>query len=470
MRLPRWLTPWRKATDLNTVTPIRAPYGYATRFGWVGEAFGGMFQGNLTLSSEDQLAFGAVFACISLRSRDIAKLPICVRRKQSSGVWVEDEKSSFYPVLRRPNRYQTRLQFIEEWVTSKLSRGNTYIFKDRDRRGMVSAMYVLNPDVVQPMVASDGSVYYSIGAGRLAGFADGSVTVPASEIIHDRGLCLFHPLVGVSPLFAAGLAATQGTKIQNNSSRFFENMSRPGGHLTAPGTIADVTAERMRTQFESGFSGVNVGRLLVTGDGLKFEPFTIPAEDAQLIEQLKWTGEDVARVFHVPPYKIGLGSPPSLGNVSALNTEYYQQALQNDIESIELLLDSGLGLTSDISAEFDLEHLLRMDWKTRAEVSEIEMRSGIVSPNEARAQRNREPVTGGEKPFLQQQNWPLPDLATFHANELEKAMNPPTPPTPPTAPPAAPQNDGEDTAAEEAAFAGLILKFRSREWPVTSAR
>ena len=36
MRFPRWLVPWRKQTDLNTVTPIRAPYGFNTRFGWVG--------------------------------------------------------------------------------------------------------------------------------------------------------------------------------------------------------------------------------------------------------------------------------------------------------------------------------------------------------------------------------------------------------------------------------------------------
>jgi phage portal protein BeeE len=47
-----------------------------------------------------------------------------------------------------------------------------------------------------------------------------------------------------------------------------------------------------------------LGRLWVSGDGLKYEPMTIPAQEAQLIEQLKWTVEDVARCFHVPLYKI----------------------------------------------------------------------------------------------------------------------------------------------------------------------
>lgn len=469
MRLPRWLTPWRKHTDLNTVTPIRSPYGYSTRFGWVGEAFGGAWQGNLTLSGEDQLAFSAVFSCVALRSRDISKLPIRILRRQPSGIWQEDGRSAFNPVLRRPNRYQTRNQFIQEWVTSKLTRGNTYVFKDRDQRRMVSAMYVLNPDAVRPLVAPDGEVYYEIGNSKLAGFGDGGMIVPASEIIHDRGECLFHPLVGVSPLYAAGMAAAQGNKIQTNSSKFFDNMSRPGGHLTAPGTIPDETAKRLKAEFEGGFSGSNLGRLLVTGDGLKFEPFVIPAEEAQLIEQLKWTGEDVARAFLVPPYKIGLGSPPSLGNVAALNLEYYQQALQADIEAIESLLDAGLELPTDISAEFDLEQLLRMDPKTRAEVTEIEMRAGVQSPNEARGKRNLAPVSGGESPYLQQQNYSLAALAKRDAQDDPFGTATPAAP-PPAEPPEDDEDADEDEAAmEEEALGGLIIKLRSRQWPAISA-
>lgn len=447
MKMPRWLTPWRKHTDQNTVTPIRVPYGFNTRYGFIGEAFGGAWQQNLILSADNQLAFAAVFACVSLRSRDIAKLRCRVLRR-SGEIWEESENSAFAPLLRKPNRYQTWLQFIQEWVTSKLTWGNTYVLKERDRRGVVQAMYVLNPASVRALIAPDGEVYYAIGNNRLAGLPDGNISVPSSEIIHDRGECLFHPLVGVSPLFAAGMAATQGNRIQSNSSRFFENMSRPGGHLTAPGTIPDETAKRLKEQFEQGFAGINLGRLFVSGDGLKFEPFTMPAEQAQLIEQLKWTGEDVARAFLVPAYKIGLGAVPSLGHVAALNQEYYQQALQPDMEAIEALLDRGLDLPADVSVEFDLEQLLRMDPKTRAEVMEIEGRAGVRAPNEARAKLNLPPVKGGEKPFLQQQNWPLDALSEFHKQEMDRAANPTAPPALPAAPQPEEDGDVEELAAE----------------------
>ncbi|MEO8719450.1 MAG: phage portal protein, partial [Burkholderiales bacterium] len=403
MKLPRWLVPWKKHTDQNTKTPITATYGFPSRSGWVGEAFGGAWQRNLVLDGADELlGFAAIFACVSLIAGDISKLRIKLLRSDSNDIWLETEISSFAPVLRKPNRYQTRPQFIEQWVSSKLIWGNTYVLKERDRRGVVEAMYVLNPASVRAMIAPDSSIYYQLGNNRLAGVPDGSVTVPASEIIHDRGQCLFHPLVGVSPLYAAAAAGTQGRRIQSNSKSFFENMSRPGGHLTAPGTIPDATAARLKSDFETGFSGINLGKLFVSGDGLRFEQFSIPAEQAQLIEQLKWTGEDVARAFLVPAYKIGLGSAPSLGSAAALNQEYYQQVLQRNIEGIEALLDDGLDLPSDLSAEFDLDQLLRMDAKTRAETIELKIKSGVMSPNEARRLDNLPPVPGGDSPYLQQ--------------------------------------------------------------------
>ena len=37
--------------------------------------------------------------------------------------------------------------------------------------------------------------------------------------------CLYHPLVGLSPIYACGLAAQQGLAIQNGSTEFFGNMS-----------------------------------------------------------------------------------------------------------------------------------------------------------------------------------------------------------------------------------------------------
>ena len=113
---------------------------------------------------------------------------------------------AFSPVLRKPNRYQTRQQFIEQWVTSKLIHGNAYILKERDNRNVVTALYVLDPLLTKPLIAPDGEVYYQLSINQLAGIENTDVIVPADEIIHDVMVPLYHPLCGVSPITACGLA------------------------------------------------------------------------------------------------------------------------------------------------------------------------------------------------------------------------------------------------------------------------
>jgi HK97 family phage portal protein len=156
------------------------------------------------------------------------------------------------------------------------------------------------------LIAPDGGVYYQISASPLHDVPD-SITVPASEIVHDRGMTLWHPLVGVSPIYACAVSATQGKLIQNNSQKFFHNMSRPSGMLTSDLEISQPTADRLKADWEKNYSGANIGKLAVLGNGLKYEAMTIPPETAQLVEQLDWTAVDIARCFLIPLYKINTG-------------------------------------------------------------------------------------------------------------------------------------------------------------------
>jgi HK97 family phage portal protein len=365
--------------------------------------------------------------------------------QDSDGIWTETKNPAYSPILRKPNLFQNRIQFFENWVLSKLQRGNAYILKQRDGRGVVVRFFVLDPMLVTPLVSSAGDVFYELKVDNLPGITE-RVIVPAREIIHDRFNCFFHPLVGLSPIFANGLAATQGLSIQNNSTRFFTNGSNPGGILTAPGAISDETAARLKAHWDANYTGANVGKVAVLGDGLKYEPMAVKAVDAQLIEQLKWTAEVVCSTYHVPPYKIGIGQMPAYNNVQALNTEYYSQCLQVLIEAIELCLDEGLGMAEAIGTEFDLDGLLRMDSVTQMEV--LEKSKGILSPNEQRAKLDKKPKAGGESPMLQQQNFSLEALAKRDAQDDPFAKSGG----------AAPAASANDNAALEAAKALSVIQ------------
>lgn len=423
--------------------------------GWfniVREAWGGAWAANITIDGQKEvLSFSAVYACVTGIAGDISKMrAMLVGEDETTGICTEVKaQSAFKTVLKKPNQYQTWLKFAEQWIVSKLLFGNTYVLKVRDRRGIVTGMYILDAQRVTPLVTDSGSVYYKLSSDNLAGLKEG-VTVPASEIIHDTMVCLWHPLVGVSPIYACGLSATQGRKIQKNSTKFFDNMSRPSGMLTAPGSISDEVANRLKESWEENFSGNNIGRLAVLGDNLKYEAMTIPAVEAQLIEQLKWTVEDVARCFHYPLYKIGGAVPPHL-SIDAMQQSYYSDCLQTLVEAMEACLDEGLNLPDNYDIELDVDNLLRMNQTARyAAISEA-IKGAWMSPNEGRRRENLPPVTGGNSPMIQEQNYSLEAVGKRDALPDPFAKTPAPAPKPAANDP----NMNEDNAKIAAQIADL---------------
>ena len=425
----------QKAVVPITALPPSLGGGSRGIWGSIRESYAGAWQSAVQVdNTESILAFGPVYACIGLIAGDISKMrPMLV--KYDEKVWTETDSPAYSPVLRKPNHYQTRIQFLSAWVVSKLIHGNTYVLKERDARGVVIALHVMNASLVKPLVATNGEVFYSLSCNLLANVE--TVGVPASEIIHDRSICLFHPLVGVPPIFACAISATQGNKIQANSAKFFENMSRPSGQLTAAGTIDDETAARLKADFETNFSGSNIGRLLVTGDGLQYQAMGVPAQQAQLVEQLGWTVQDVCSVFRVPLHKISGNTGVKFANMAAMNQDYYSQCLQELIESIELLLDEGLGLTGGqqrLGVELDLDGLLRMDVDQLSTSVEKLVKSGVMAPNEGRQKFDLPPVKGGEQPYMQQQNFSLQALSEQAAPGSAPVVSTHAPVAPPAVP------------------------------------
>lgn len=433
------LAPLKKDTD--AAVPV-----YENRGGWIRifESFAGAWQKNVTIDYQSIQTYHAIFACITLIASDISKLMMRLVQL-NDGIWTEVVNNAFSPVLRKPNKYQNRIQFWESWILSKLVRGNTYVLKVRDNRKVVVQLHVLCPDRVKTLVTADGEVYYELRTDNLAGLGD-QVTLPASEIIHDRWNCLYHPMVGVSPLVACGIAAMQGMAAQNNQTNFFNNRSMPSGILTAPGAISKESADRVKTLWDTNYSGENAGKIAVVGDGLKYEAMGFTSVELQMIEQLKWTAEVACSVLHVPGYKVGVGAVPANSNVQSLNVEYFCQALQRLIEDAELCMDEGLALPAELGTEFDTDNLLRMDTLTLIDV--LNKSSGILTVDEQRKRLNLGKITGGNTVYLQQQQFSLAALAKRDAREdpFASASKPAPQPGDPNAPggdPAAADGGGD---------------------------
>jgi HK97 family phage portal protein len=425
------------------------------RDGWwpiVRESFTGAWQQNVELRGESLVTNPTVFACVTRISQDIGKLRLrLVRQDGDADIWTPTTNPAYSPVLRKPNHYQTPIRFIEQWVSSKLIWGNTYVLKRRDARGVVTALYILNPRYVTVLVAADGAVFYQLRRADvdLAGvWADGAgvdVTVPAREMIHDRINCLFHPLVGLSPLYAAGMPALLGSTILTTSTQFFATGSRPSGTLSSANEITQEQADKMQQRWQQGFGGPeNTGKVAVLGFGLKYEPLTQTAVDAQLHEQAALTEIDICKCFGMPVALLNTTTGAPYGNHEQLVQLYHDECLQTLIVGTETALDEGLSIDQPVNGtqygtEFDIDDLYWMDTETRTKAAAASVGSGVLSPNEARLKYfGLGPVEGGDSPMVQQQYYSLAALAE---RDADQPFSKPRPGPPAIAPEAAPEED-----------------------------
>jgi HK97 family phage portal protein len=391
------------------LTPVSGSSG-----GWIRikEAFSGAWQMNVEEKQETVLCYPTLYGCLNRISQDMGKLPFLLKKEDENLIWRVTENPAYSPVLRKPNHYQTAQQFRESWILSKLIQGNTYVLKERDNRGIVVRLYVLDPCLVIPLISSSGDVFYQVNFPSSANllpdkYPASQLVIPASEIIHDRLNTFHHPLIGVPPVCAANWPAVKNMKILRDATRFFTNGANPGGILTAPAGLGKDDADAIKEYWNTNFQGENAGKVAVIGADMKFTAFAFKAADSQLVEQMRYSDEQICQPFGIPPFKVGIGSIPAGLGVDAINQLYYADALQAHIEAMEALLDDGLGISRPMGVELDLWPLLRMDVGKQAEVETKLTGGGIKTPNEGRFAFGLDPLEGGDTVYMQQQDFPL---------------------------------------------------------------
>jgi hypothetical protein len=271
---------------------------------------------------------------------------------------------------------------------------------------------------VKPFVTEDGDVYYQIDPTTCQASASADETiVPASEIIHDRGLTPYHPLCGVSPIFACATSSSAGQPHSIAGDAIFRECGPPVRN--ADGARAKSTTARPKRvssrQTEAATTGANIGRLLVAGNGLKYEPFSMMSAcrfPARRTAELDGISTSRARSWF---RRRSSASPTGTSGKADEQSDmaYYKQTLQCDIEEIELLLDEGLGLGpvpgNAYGTELDIEGFIAHGPEVAGRSAGDRHASQDASRPQRRAvvKKTLPPVEGGESPMIQQQNYSL---------------------------------------------------------------
>lgn len=371
--------PFRKKAATGSV-----PYVGAEQWAAIGGVVG--------VSPAAAQSLSAVSACVSLISETIASLPAAVVLSDNSQAEQPDHALSRL-IAEGPNENSTWSDLVGDWIASTLLTGNGVLEPSFTARGEVSRLALVPWQTVTPFVSSDGSLELDV-ISTLPPHAGERRRLLRGDFVYlkDRS---DNGITGVSRLSRSASALQLALNTQNAAVTFGTNASRPAGTLNAPGKISKETAERLALEWDSAFSGARAGKTAVLPEGLSWNALSLlSAEDQQLVERLRYSVEDVSRIFGVPLYL--LGDPNRATFASAREaTSNFVRSLLPWIAKVERAFAQSI-LDDRYRLRLDPTALLQSDPASLADGLAKLRQAGVISPNDARAFINLPAVDDGD--------------------------------------------------------------------------
>lgn len=326
-----------------------------------------------------------VAACVNAVAAALASAPIYVYRVTAGNrLEVPD-----HPVARLfragPNLNQTGPELIESYVASALLTGNALLEVERDGADIVSLRFI--PwNWVSPMLAPSGRLVFDVSeqTGRY-GQAGRVRRLLASDVAHlkDRG---DDGIIGVSRLARSAAPVAHALALNERAQNTVAQGAAPSGAISSESKIGTEQMAALRAGFESRHAGAgNAGRVMILTDGMKFQPFDITPEDAELLASRKFSVEEICRLFQVPPPLVQDYSHNTFTNSETAGRWFAQFTLGPWARKIEAVLSRALFPEgSGLEIELDLSSFLRGDPQTRWAAHKIAVEAGILDPDEVR--------------------------------------------------------------------------------------
>ncbi len=382
------LFPWSKTAKRSL-----APRGQTLFNSGNGNTNSGEF-----ITADNALEASAVYACVRVLSESIAQLPLLIYTQNGKS----KDRAGNDPLYRllsgMPNSYQNSFEWREMLMAHLTLRGNAYCKIEIDGGGNISQLIPLHPDRVLPFKTPDGSVAY-----KYQPQVGGAVIYLQNEIFHIRGLST-DGVVGLNPisLHRESIGLSQAT--EKHGAELFKNGAQPGGLLVHPGKMTEDSYKNLRKSWEERYQGAGKAhKTVILEEGMTYDKLAMTPEDSQFLQTRQFQVTDIARIFRVPPHKIGDLSQATFSNIEQQSIDFVQDTLLPWLKRWETAIDTqliGEAKRSSLFSEFKVEGLLRGDSAARSAFYASGIQNGWLTRNEVRALENLNPIDGGDIPLV----------------------------------------------------------------------
>ena len=346
------------------------------------------------------MQIAAVFCCVRILAEAVASLPLHTYYYSPEGGKVKAIEHPLYTVLHdEPNAEMTSFVFRETLMAHILLYGNGYAQIIRNGRGETVGLYPLMPDKMIVDRDEKGHLYYQYYTSNkeVPTLQDGSVILKPEDVLHIHGMG-YDGLIGYSPIAMAKNAIGVAAACEKFGASYFANGAAPGAILTHPTTLKN--PKKVRDAWETAFRGPSKSnRVAVLEEGLTYTPISINPAEAQFLETRKFQINEIARIFRIPPHMIGDLEKSSFSNIEQQSLEFVTYTLDPWLIRWEQAIHKALFTPDEKKkyfAKFNVDGLLRGDYKSRVDGYAVARQNGWMNVNEIRELEGMDRIPASE--------------------------------------------------------------------------
>lgn len=323
----------------------------------------------------------AVWSCITAIAQDVSMMPVDVIRYTQDGSRQPVEPvpqivaapSAFLPAL------DWRYQLVDSWLTA----GNAW--------GLVTSTTANGAYPTRIELVAPGDVVAREDRGVLRFFINGAEHFrwPVGDLWHVPAYTVAGSSLGLSPIQYHRVTIGHGLNAQQFSSDFFADGGHPSALLQPEGTVNADQAKTLKERFLDMTRGNR--EPIVLPASTKYTPLQINPDDSQFIDAMKYSAEQVCRIYREDPADHGVSV--SSGSITYANRvdadlarfkrrQFWVTKMQ---DALTALLPRPQVVKLNVSAS------LMMTDKERHELHKLRLESRTTSVNEVKKIEDERP-------------------------------------------------------------------------------
>lgn len=347
-------------------------------------------------------------------SESLSSVNAKIVRKETDEEIESEEIADF---METPNPEQTFPMFVQEISTHLEIAGNCYLEHVRmqgrpvfGERKVITEAYALSPKRITVRATAKDRKQFIYRVNNK------EITLNMEEVVHGMYIKDYDDdILGMPPSIAALEDMIIDRLIEIYNKHYIGNGCRPGFVFEIPQQVPKPEVSRFKAKMKQKISQPqNAAKNMYLTEGITATPLNATMRDIEYLNQRKWSREAILGLLGVPPIQVGVFEHANYANAKEQKRIYWEDTLMPKLNALEFVLTRLIRrVFADPTLTFKWKReeikALKEDEKQRAEIDEIEVRSGIKSPNEIREDKKLDPMPGGDEPRISMNLVPLSD-------------------------------------------------------------